>query len=53
MKQVKIFYQYSWIINTLKNIKRVTLEELKRLWILDEVADGSTYTITAHLKKVE
>lgn len=40
MKQVKIFHQYAWIINTLKSNKRVTFEELKRLWILDEVADG-------------
>lgn len=40
MKQVKIFHQYAWIINTLKINKRVILEELKRLWIVDEVAEG-------------
>lgn len=40
MKQVKLLHEYTWIINTLKVKKKLTLERLKQLWIEDEVADG-------------
>ena len=40
MKPAKIFHQYIWIISTLTSNKRMTFEELKRLWRVDDVADG-------------
>ena len=40
MKPAKIFHQYIWIISTLTSNKRMTFDELKRLWQVDDVADG-------------
>ena len=40
MKPAQIFHQYIWIISTLKARRRVTFEEMNRLWQLDGVAEG-------------
>ena len=39
MKPALIFQQYAWLINTLKH-GPMTLEELSRLWVEDQVAEG-------------
>ena len=44
MKPAKIFQQYIWIVNTLRQYKRLTLEELNRLWIGNEVIGGCPLT---------
>ena len=33
--------QYIWLVNTLRQHKRLTLEEINRLWIEDRVSDGT------------
>ena len=44
MKPAKIFQQYIWIVNTLLKCKRMTLEEIGRLWEEDDVIGGSPLT---------
>lgn len=44
MKPAKIFQQYIWIVNSLRQYKRLTLEELNRLWVGNEVIGGSPLT---------
>lgn len=41
MKPAKIFQQYIWLVNTLRQYKRLTLEEISDLWIKDQVIGGS------------
>ena len=41
MKPSQIFYQYIWIINTLRAYRRLTFEELNQKWQADEVANGN------------
>lgn len=41
MKPARIFYQYIWIINTLKTYHKLTLEELSQKWQTDIVTDGN------------
>jgi len=41
MKPAKIFQQYIWIVNTLRQYKRLTLEEINELWMKDKVVGGS------------
>ena len=41
MKPALIFQQYIWLINTLRRHGRMTLDELSRRWVEDEVADGN------------
>ena len=33
MKPAKIFQQYVWLVNTLRQYKRLTLEEINDLWV--------------------
>ena len=35
------FKHYVWLVNTLRNRKRLTLKELQELWVQDEVAEGN------------
>ena len=35
------FKHYVWIVNTLRQRRRLTLSELSELWVADEVADGN------------
>ena len=44
MKPAKIFQQYIWLVNTLRQYKHLTLEELNRLWVDNEVIGGSPLT---------
>lgn len=41
MKPARIFRQYIWIINILRQFKKLTLEEISNLWVNDVVNDGS------------
>ena len=41
MKPAKIFYQYIWIISTLRTYKQLTLEQLSQKWQQNGVADGN------------
>jgi hypothetical protein len=41
MKQVKLFRQYIWIINTLRLNDKMTLSQLNQKWIDDCVTDGN------------
>ena len=44
MKPAKIFQQYIWLVNTLRQYKRLTLEEINALWVKDKVIEGSPLT---------
>ena len=44
MKPAKIFQQYVWLINTLLQYKRLTLEEISQHWADDMVIDGNPMT---------
>lgn len=41
MKPAKIFQHYVWLVNTLRQYKRLTLEEINDLWVRNEVIGGS------------
>ncbi len=41
MKPALIFRQYIWLINTFRRYQRLTLDELNRHWIEEEVAEGN------------
>lgn len=40
MKPSKIFQQYIWIVNTLRQYRKLSLEQLNELWVKDEVIGG-------------
>ena len=40
MKPAKIFYQYVWIISTLRTYRQLTLEQLSQKWQQNGIADG-------------
>ncbi len=40
MKPAKIFQQYIWIVNALRQYKRLSLEQLNELWMKDQVIGG-------------
>ena len=40
MKPAKIYQQYVWIVNTLRQYKKLSLEELNTLWVKDQVIEG-------------
>lgn len=44
MKPAKIFQQYIWLVNTLRQYKRLSLEEISKLWVNDQVIGGSPLT---------
>lgn len=46
MKPSLIFHQYIWLVNTLRHYKAMTLGELNRKWIEDEVAEGNPLSRT-------
>ena len=50
MKPAKIFQQYIWIVNTLRQYKRLSLEELKRLWVENKVIGGSPLDRTSFFR---
>ena len=41
MKPARIFQQYVWLVNTLRQYKKLSLEEISALWIKDQINDGS------------
>lgn len=46
MKPARIFQQYIWIINTLRQYKKLSLEELNNLWQNDDVNGGAPLSRT-------
>ena len=46
MKPARIFQQYIWIINTLRQYKKLSLEELNNLWQIDDVNGGAPLSRT-------
>ncbi len=40
MKPARIFQQYVWIVNTLRQYKKLSLEQLNELWVKDHVIGG-------------
>ena len=40
MKPARIFQQYVWIVNTLRQYKKLSLEQLNELWVRDQVIGG-------------
>ena len=44
MKPAKIFQQYIWLVNLLRLHPRLTLEEISKRWIQDQVIDGKPLT---------
>ncbi|MBR3565981.1 MAG: WYL domain-containing protein [Paludibacteraceae bacterium] len=41
MKPSLIFRQYTWLVNLLRQYKRLTFEEISNHWIEDEIGDGN------------
>ena len=50
MKPAKIFQQYIWLVNTLRQYKRLSLEEISNLWVKDQVIGGSPLTRTSFIR---
>ena len=44
MKPARIFQQYIWLVNTLRQYKRLSLEEISEMWVNDQVIGGSPLT---------
>ena len=42
MKPARIFQQYVWLVNTLRQYKKLSLEEISALWVKDQINDGSS-----------
>jgi len=42
MKPAKIFQQYIWIVNALRQYKKLSLEQLNELWVKDEITECLT-----------
>ena len=40
MKPARIFQQYIWIVNTLRQYKKLSLEQLNEMWVKDQVIGG-------------
>ena len=50
MKPAKIFQQYIWIVNTLRQHKKLSLEQLNELWVKDEVIGGEALNRKSFLR---
>ena len=50
MKPARIFQQYVWLINTLRQYKKLTLEEISTLWTKAQINDGNPLTRTSFIR---
>ena len=50
MKPAKIFQQYIWIVNTLRQHKKLSLEQLNELWMKDQVIGGEALNRKSFLR---
>ena len=50
MKPAKIFQQYIWIVNTLRQYKKLSLEQLNELWVKDQVIEGEALNRKSFLR---
>ena len=50
MKPAKIFQQYIWIVNTLRQYKKLSLEQLNELWVKDQVIGGEALNRKSFLR---
>ena len=41
MKPARIFQLYIWLVSTLRQYKRLSLEEINNLWVKNDVIGGS------------
>ena len=50
MNPARIFQQYIWLVNTLRQYKRLSLEEISDLWVKDQVIGGSPLTRASFIR---
>lgn len=50
MKPAKIFQQYIWIVNALRQYKKLSLEQLNELWVKDQVIGGEALNRKSFLR---
>lgn len=50
MKPARIFQQYIWLVNTLRQYKRLSLEQISEMWVNDQVIGGSPFTRTSFFR---
>ena len=50
MKQARIFQQYVWLVNLLRQYKYLTLADICDLWVKDEIADGNPLNRTQFMR---
>lgn len=50
MKPARIFQQYIWIVNTLRQYKKLSLEQLNELWTKDQVIGGEALNRKSFLR---
>ena len=50
MKPAKIFQQYIWIVNTLRQYKKLSLEQLNELWVKNQVIGGEALNRKSFLR---
>ncbi len=53
MKPARIFQQYIWLVNTLRQYKQLTLEEISELWVNNKEIGGSPLTRTSFYRHKE
>lgn len=50
MKPARIFQQYIWLVNTLRQYKCLSLEEISEMWVNDQVIGGSPLTRASFIR---
>jgi hypothetical protein len=50
MKQARIFQQYVWLVNLLRQYKYLTLADICDMWVKDEIADGNPLNRTQFMR---
>ena len=53
MKPARLFQQYIWIVNTLRQKGKLTLEEINNLWVKNKVIGGSSLNRTSFYRHKE
>lgn len=53
MKPARLFQQYIWIVNTLRQKGKLTLEEINNLWVKNKVIGGSPLNRTSFYRHKE
>lgn len=56
MKTPVLFRQYTWLIDTINRLGKVSLKQLNNLWVREEISEGvemNRITFNRHLKAIE